>query len=348
MFADVHPKARRDKQRYKASSSGVPDVVDEEQPTLYEGYTRVAVPRPAGDDVACCVPKLATERDDRSFARLLRRRCILPYWFLLVFVRVAETSGQYLQTGGRGRGRDLDGFFRVRVDGRVRGAAGRAPPLRRARAAGVAPLRGGEPRHPAPARLRARARGARGSDRPRLRHVVVARLLPVPLLPGLRVAAHFVGPPPVPGPARRGQPRPVRRRRRRGGRRSDAHRAAHGLLHAVHRPLERRHLHGGHAALAARAGHGGRAPRAARRRARRREGLRRLAVALRHDGAPAGRDGAVLVGLHLLEPRRGDAGGQCAEGVQRAQGPRRRAARGVAVVPRLRPGPGPRRHAVNF
>ncbi|KAH8088874.1 hypothetical protein SO694_00161047 [Aureococcus anophagefferens] len=68
MFADVHPKARRDKQRYKASSSGVPDVVDEEQPTLYEGYTRVAVPRPAGDDVACCVPKLATERDDRSRA----------------------------------------------------------------------------------------------------------------------------------------------------------------------------------------------------------------------------------------------------------------------------------------
>ena len=54
MFADVHPKARRDKQRYKASSSGVPDVVDEEQPTLYEGYTRVAVPRPGGDDVACC------------------------------------------------------------------------------------------------------------------------------------------------------------------------------------------------------------------------------------------------------------------------------------------------------
>ncbi|KAH8073105.1 hypothetical protein JL721_3084 [Aureococcus anophagefferens] len=145
MFADVHPKARRDKQRYKASSSGVPDVVDEEQPTLYEGYTRVAVPRPAGDDVACCVPKLATERDDRSFARLLRRRCILPYWFLLVFVRVAETSGQYLQTGGRGRGRDLDGFFRVRVDGRVRGAAGRPArrgqprPVRRRRAR--APIR---------------------------------------------------------------------------------------------------------------------------------------------------------------------------------------------------------------
>ena len=112
MFADVHPKARRDTQRYKASSSGVPDVVDEEQPTLYEGYTRVAVPRPAGDDVACCVPRLATERDDRSFARLLRRRCILPYWFLLVFVRVAETSGQYLQTGaGADAGAIWTAFF---------------------------------------------------------------------------------------------------------------------------------------------------------------------------------------------------------------------------------------------
>ena len=112
MFADVHPKARRDKQRYKASSSGVPDVVDEEQPTLYEGYTRVAVPRPAGDDVACCVPRLATEHDDRSFARLLRRRCILPYWFLLVFVRVAETSGQYLQTGaGADAGAIWTAFF---------------------------------------------------------------------------------------------------------------------------------------------------------------------------------------------------------------------------------------------
>ena len=101
MFAAAPPRSparRADRRRYE-TSPGVPDAVDEEQPSLFEGFSRVAVaaPRDARDAPGAARPAAAD--DGHRFEVFLRRRCAVPYWALHVAGRVAETSGRYLQTG---------------------------------------------------------------------------------------------------------------------------------------------------------------------------------------------------------------------------------------------------------
>ena len=101
MFAAAPPRSparRADRRRYE-TSPGVPDAVDEEQPSLFEGFSRVAVAAPRDERDAPGAARPAAADDGRRFEVFLRRRCAAPYWALHVAGRVAETSGRYLQTG---------------------------------------------------------------------------------------------------------------------------------------------------------------------------------------------------------------------------------------------------------